>query len=219
MQRHGRAGRSTHPHRDAGESHVNSHTGRPESGRDTEIVFVHRDTGAHVRKSLRGGSIDTRRHTGPHRRTRRYWNEAGGPNPPQSRAPPRGPTAQGATSDLASRRLQIRSALSPPERSGDPPPMPSAPAPLRAAALLREGPGPPRRGSRGQPAPAPGPHRHPPPPSVGTLGTKTQRVTARCTAARRSGLRIERGARIGGCQAPRARESSTSPRRAFAPRC
>ena len=35
-------------------------------------------------------------------------------NPPQSRAPPRGPAAQGATSYQASRRLQIRSALSPP---------------------------------------------------------------------------------------------------------
>lgn len=62
-------------------------------------------------------------------------------NPPQSRAPPRGPAAQGATSYQASRRLQIRSALSPPAGSGDPPPLPSAPAPLRAAAPLREGPG------------------------------------------------------------------------------
>lgn len=62
-------------------------------------------------------------------------------NPPQSQAPPQGPAAQGATSDQASGRLQIRSALSPPAGSGDPPPVPSAPAPLRAAAQVREGPG------------------------------------------------------------------------------
>lgn len=71
-------------------------------------------------------------------------------NPPQSRAPPRGPAARGATSERASGRLQIRPALSPPAGSGDPPPLPSAPAPLRAAAPSREGSGPPRRGPRGQ---------------------------------------------------------------------
>lgn len=82
-------------------------------------------------------------------------------NPPQSRAPPGGPPeAQGATSDQASRRLQIRSALLPQAGSGDPPSVPSTPARLRAAAPLPEGPGPPSKGSRGQPAPALGPH-HP----------------------------------------------------------
>lgn len=35
----------------------------PDSRRDTEILFVHRDTGAQARKNLRGGSIDTHRHT------------------------------------------------------------------------------------------------------------------------------------------------------------
>ncbi|TKC47824.1 hypothetical protein EI555_007186, partial [Monodon monoceros] len=45
--------------------------------------------------------------------------------------------------------------------SGDPPPLPSAPAPLRANAPLREGLGLPRSGSQGQSAPASGLHRPP----------------------------------------------------------
>lgn len=68
-------------------------------------------------------------------------------NPPQSRAPPGGPEAQGATSDQASCKPQIRSALSPPAGSGDPPSVPSTPTRLRAAAPLPEGLGPPCRGS------------------------------------------------------------------------
>nr|XP_020010127.1 uncharacterized protein LOC109679291 [Castor canadensis] len=47
----------------------------------------------------------------------------------QAQAQPRGPAAQGATSDQASRRLQIRSALSPPAGSGDPPPHALRPRP------------------------------------------------------------------------------------------
>lgn len=82
-------------------------------------------------------------------------------NPPQSRAPPgTPPPAQGATSDQASCRLQIRSALSPPAGSGDPPSEPSIPARLRAAAPQPEGPEPPSIGSRGQLAPVLRPH-HP----------------------------------------------------------
>lgn len=77
-------------------------------------------------------------------------------NPPQSRAPPGGPEAQGATSDQASCKLQIRSALSPPAGSGDPPSLPSTPTRLRAAAPLPEGPGPPCRGSPGAASSCPG---------------------------------------------------------------
>lgn len=107
---------------------------------------MQRDTGAQAWKNLREGSIETQTHT--HARAQIPTDRHAGTgvgrelsNPPQSRAPPRGPAAQGATSYQASRRLQIRSALSPPAGSGDPPPLPSAPAPLRAAAPLREGPG------------------------------------------------------------------------------
>lgn len=77
-------------------------------------------------------------------------------NPPQSRAPPGGPEAQGATSNQASCKLQIRSALSPPAGSGDPPSLPSTPTRLRAAAPLPEGPGPPCRGSPGAASSCPG---------------------------------------------------------------
>lgn len=118
-------------------------------------------------------------------------------NPPQSRAPPRGPAAQGATSYQASRRLQIRSALSPPAGSGDPPPLPSSPAPLRAAAPLREGPGLPPAERRvnlrlppGRLSP-PAPGRAVPP--WGPREPKTQPARARCAAAGRSGLRAECG--------------------------
>lgn len=152
---------------------------------------------------------------------------AGAPNPPQSRAPARGPTAQGATSDLASRRLQIRSALSPPAGSGDPPPLPSAPAPLRAAAPLWEGREPPRSSSRGQPAPAPGPHRPPPTPTpCPLLGEPPLRSDpgAEESRSRRGALQPDAAAcapsaraRSGGCQAPRAPESAAWSLRVFAP--
>lgn len=139
----------------------NSHTPSPESLRDTEYCIC-TDTGAQACNRLRSGSVDTRAHTQIPTDTQAGTGIGREPsNPPQSRAPPRGPAAQGATSDQASGRLQIRSALSPPAGSGDPPPVPSAPASLRAAAPFREGPGPPRSGSRDQPAPAPGPHRPP----------------------------------------------------------
>lgn len=138
-------------------------------------------------------------HTDTHRHTRRYWAGAGASNPPQSRAPPRGPAAQGATSDQASRRLQIRSALSPPAGSGDPPPLPSAPAPLRANAPLREGLGLLRSGSQGQSAPASGLHR---PPCSRASRDSMRTPEAEDTAgpgavhcSRRSGLRTQRWTR------------------------
>ncbi|XP_028343131.1 proline-rich protein HaeIII subfamily 1-like [Physeter macrocephalus] len=81
--------------------------------------------------------------------------------------------------------------------SGDPPPLPSAPAPLRANAPLREGPGLPRSGSQDQSAPASGLHR---PPcsraSRDSMGTPEAEDTAGPGAvhcSRRSGLRTQRG--------------------------
>ena len=144
-------------------------------------------------------------------------------NPPQSRAPPRGPAAQGATSYQASRRRQIRSALSPPAGSGDPPPLPSAPAPLRAAAPLREGPGLPPAARRvnlrlppGRVGP-PAPGRAVPP--WGPREPKTQPARERCAAAGRSGLRAECGCQTRGSQAGRAPESAAHSRRPLLSRC
>lgn len=98
------------------------------------MYYVHGNPGVPAR--ARASEARPSTSTGAHRHTRGCWRGAGVPNPAQSLAPPWGPTAQGATSDQASRRLQIRSALSPPAGSGDPPPVPSAPARLRTAALL-----------------------------------------------------------------------------------
>ncbi|XP_010842421.1 PREDICTED: LIM homeobox transcription factor 1-beta [Bison bison bison] len=109
---------------------------------------------------------------------------------------------QGATSYQASRRLQIRSALSPPAGSGDPPPLPSAPAPLRAAAPLREGPRLPPAARRvnlrlppGRVGP-PAPGRAVPP--WGPREPKTQPARERYAAAGRSGLRAECGCQTHG---------------------
>lgn len=52
-----------HGCRGIGPRFTDPHIRGPESRRDTEIMYVHGDTGAHICKSLRGGSIDTRRHT------------------------------------------------------------------------------------------------------------------------------------------------------------
>lgn len=119
-------------------------------------MYVHTYSIASARRE-RG---HTQTHSDTHLHTRRYWGGAVTANPPQSRAPPGAPPAQGATSDQASLRLQIRSALSPLAGSGDPPSEPSIPAWLRAAAPQPEGPKPPSSGSRGLLTPALGPH-HP----------------------------------------------------------
>lgn len=105
--------------------------------------------------------------------------------------------------------------------------MPSAPAPLRAAAPLWEGREPPRSSSRGQPAPAPGPHRPPPTPTpCPLLGEPPLRSDpgAEESRSRRGALQPDAAAcapsaraRSGGCQAPRAPESAAWSLRVFAP--
>lgn len=64
-------------------------------------MYVHTYSIAFARRE-RG---HTQTHSDTHRHTRRYWGGAVTANPPQSRAPPGGPPAQGATSDQAPLRL------------------------------------------------------------------------------------------------------------------
>lgn len=141
-------------------------------------------------KALEAGSWSRTDTHGCPRHARRYWARAGAANPPRIRAPPRGPAAQGATSDRAPCRLQIRSALSPPAGSGDPPLVPSAPARLRATAPRPEGPGPPRSACPEAAAPPPSSPRSRPP--WGPEDPAPEPARAVRVEPRRRGLRTER---------------------------
>lgn len=216
----------THPHThtDSGESDTDSHTQPRKSQGRRKTGYAQRHGRTDTQEPQRREHRHAQTHTDTHRHTRRYWGGAGASNPPQSRAPPRGPAIQGATSDQASRRLQIRSALSPPAGSGDPPPLPSAPAPLRAGAPLREGPGPPHSGLRGSTCACPGATLPNPLPGEPRLhwdpGGRRHSLLGR-HSLQRDPAACARSAGDGpdGCQAWRAPESASRSRQPFVPQC
>lgn len=148
----------THTRRGVGYTFTESHLRGPRSRWSTETRCTRT-------QSLRGGSIDTHRHTQTPPDTHAGTGvgletlilHKAGPlrGAPRHRGPLLTQPPLSSKSDPPS-RLQ--------RGQGTRPPVPSAFTPLRAAAPLREGPGPARPSSRGQPAPAPGPHRPQPRP-------------------------------------------------------